>query len=98
MSFTEEGPDDRVGYRFCCLENGDLRQLVWLPAKLAIPGHMVKLRTAESWENGWIVRMACTLVRTEAELDVTNRMGIVRSWKHDARRQRQAVAKLERER
>jgi hypothetical protein len=95
VSFDVEFARDPNGYRLCCLEKGDLRQIAWLPLAFANPGKTIKLRCDEGWDGGWIVRMAGTLTRTGDELSTENRSQIVRRWKQEAYEQRKAVANLE---
>lgn len=44
-----------MNYRQCKLKKGALIQISWIPDKLATIGAILKLKTMEIWDNGWII-------------------------------------------
>jgi hypothetical protein len=45
--------------RLCrSVDNGTLWQMSWIPAHLARPGQMLRLRDNEGWQEGWQVESA----------------------------------------
>lgn len=42
-------------YYQCVLMKARGHQVAWIPAKFAKPGMTLKIRTADGWDDGWVV-------------------------------------------
>lgn len=45
----------KVLYQQCRLQKGTTHQMSWIPAKYAVKGKTLKLRSNGEWEDGWVV-------------------------------------------
>ena len=56
-----------INYKQCRLKKGNTQQVSWIPSKFAKLNKVLKLKTADGWDDGWMVESAGSFERTEAE-------------------------------
>jgi hypothetical protein len=57
-------------YRQCLLEKSGTFQRVWIPLEFAKEGKVLKIRTGETWEDGWKVFEAGKSIMSQETLNL----------------------------
>lgn len=60
-------------YRQCELRRGDSTHVAWLPIRFAVQGEIVRIRTDDGWDDGWLVAVAYDATKDVSDIDAQNR-------------------------